>query len=112
MNKFIRISSRLLIAMAVAVLLMLTAPVAQAAYPQGLATVIQNSCRSGETVSVEQFNVNADQLSEAFWEQFNSGKLPWNLQRTYSYTYDQTTGQIKTCVPMFLDAGEYNYVAY
>lgn len=102
---------RSLLLLSVVLLLLIVQPV-RAEAPEGLADEILESCLSGDAAYISSYNVNVDTLHEVFWDLYYAGKLPWNMDRTYSYTYDQDTNMVQSFRPSYLDEDEYSYELY
>ena len=64
-----------------------------------------------QSVDMEQYNLNYDQLDEIFTGLRYSGQLPW-YAHTYQYKYQEEDGKVVEFTPVNLSTWEYDYDLY
>ncbi len=60
---------------------------------------IRDSCIYGQETDLSAFEMDHDKLDSLFDRLLSTGELPWYTTAQYHYTYDESTGEIRSFTP-------------
>lgn len=79
---------------------------------EDLSAAIIESCESGETLDLTGYGITTGELSHVFWALYESGRMPWYVDRQFEYQYQVDTDTAASFTPILLDKNSYDYILY
>lgn len=76
------------------------------------AQALIDACTYGVKTDISELHLTESQLEDLFFQLYDSGKLPWYTDYTYTYYYDKDTNYMLEFEPVYLDESTYDRALY
>lgn len=102
----------LIISFLIASMILSLLPVSASAADESAQQQLIDSCAYGQKTDVSAYDLTEAELESLFYQLLYEGRLPWYTSNTYTYYYDESTGQVLEFQPELLDKSRYDRMQY